>query len=234
LSLPELQRTLSAVPKGTYKNVKCYGLYGTYDDGLEWLRNPENLSKPKCILSLGSSIGNFTRDEAANFIKGFAQCILRPGKDDLMLIGVDACKDPEKVWRAYSDSKGITEKFILNGLLHANHLLGEDVFRTDEWKYIGEYNEKEGRHEAFFSPVRDFSFRNVTIKAGERVRVEESYKYSITESTRLWEASGLLEGARWGSSTGEYRMYPAYVGALRMANPNAVSCASCGAYTVVR
>lgn len=55
LSQKELERTLSDVP--VFNNVVCRGLLGTYDDGLEWIRSGVNASRPKCILSLGSSIG---------------------------------------------------------------------------------------------------------------------------------------------------------------------------------
>lgn len=55
LSLTELKRTLAAVPP--FYNVKCHGLYGTYDDGLAWLKSAGIASRPKCIMSLGSSIG---------------------------------------------------------------------------------------------------------------------------------------------------------------------------------
>lgn len=55
LSLKELKRTLEQVPK--FMHVRCHGLHGTYDDGLEWLKMPENNSRPKCVMSLGSSIG---------------------------------------------------------------------------------------------------------------------------------------------------------------------------------
>ena len=55
LSLKELRRTLEQVPK--FEHVRCHGLHGTYDDGLEWLKLPENSSRPKCVMSLGSSIG---------------------------------------------------------------------------------------------------------------------------------------------------------------------------------
>lgn len=55
LSLDELRRTLEQVPE--FKHVKCHGLHGTYDDGLEWLKLSENSSRTKCIMSLGSSIG---------------------------------------------------------------------------------------------------------------------------------------------------------------------------------
>jgi len=49
----ELERTLADVP--LYKHVKCFGLHGTYDDGLDWLQREEHAAKPKAILSLGSS-----------------------------------------------------------------------------------------------------------------------------------------------------------------------------------
>lgn len=112
LSREELERTLAQVP--SYKHVKCHGLLGTYDDGRDWLKNPENTSRQKCILHLGSSIGkfgyglnwvkeisdtiispgNFNRSEAATFLKGFSDVL---GPNDKMLIGVDACNDPARV-----------------------------------------------------------------------------------------------------------------------------------------
>jgi uncharacterized SAM-dependent methyltransferase len=55
LSLKELKRTLEQVPK--FEHVRCHGLHGTYDDGLDWLKLPENRNRPKCVMSLGSSIG---------------------------------------------------------------------------------------------------------------------------------------------------------------------------------
>lgn len=55
LSLNELRRTLADVPP--FRNVRCHGLYGTYDDGLAWLKSSGIASRPKCIMSLGSSIG---------------------------------------------------------------------------------------------------------------------------------------------------------------------------------
>jgi uncharacterized SAM-dependent methyltransferase len=58
LSKRELERTLSSVPR--FEHVVCHGLLGTYDDGLEWIRSGCNASWPKCIMSLGSSIGEYT------------------------------------------------------------------------------------------------------------------------------------------------------------------------------
>lgn len=55
LSLIELKRTLEQVPP--LNHVRCHGLLGTYDDGLSWLKLPETAKRPKCVMSLGSSIG---------------------------------------------------------------------------------------------------------------------------------------------------------------------------------
>ena len=113
LSQQELERTLAQLPP--YKHVRAHGLLGTYDDGQIWLRDPAIASRQKCILSLGSSVGelwlpfnldqqgsltptflagNFDRRDAAAFLKSFADVL---GPDDTMLIGLDACDDPAKV-----------------------------------------------------------------------------------------------------------------------------------------
>lgn len=55
LSQQELERTLAQLP--AYKHVRAHGLLGTYDDGRHWLKQPSNASRRKCILSLGSSVG---------------------------------------------------------------------------------------------------------------------------------------------------------------------------------
>lgn len=97
----ELARTLAEVPQ--YKYVQCFGLYGTYEDALQWLKKPESAAKPKIVLSMGSSIGNFSRADAAAFLKKLAGTF---GAQDALLIGLDACQESDKVYRAYNDSEG--------------------------------------------------------------------------------------------------------------------------------
>ena len=133
----ELERTLSAIPEGTFEHVKCFGLLGTYDDGLEWLKRPENAKVPRTILSLGSSIGNFTREDAAGFLAQFAAIL---GPRSSLLLGLDGCQDGDKVYKAYNDSEGTTHRFTMNGLKHANRLLGYDAFDLGQWEAIGQFN----------------------------------------------------------------------------------------------
>lgn len=184
-----------------YKHVKCFGLYGTYDNALEWLKSPDVESKPKTILWLGSSLGNFKRHEVPPFLSGFRE-VLHTG--DTMLIGIDSCKDPERVFHAYNDREGITHDFILNGLNHANEIMGEEVFKLSDWEAIGEYDQRAGRHHAFVSPRRDVVVDGVAIAQGERIRIEESYKYSREEVQELWEGAKVAENIVWANSKGDY------------------------------
>jgi L-histidine Nalpha-methyltransferase / hercynylcysteine S-oxide synthase len=98
------------------------------------------------------------------------------------------------------------DRFILNGLLHANDILGEQVFDLYDWKVVGEYvfDSEGGRHQAFYSPLRDIRYRDIQFKAGERIQVEQSLKFSAEEAARLWKISGLHEVGRWSASSDAY------------------------------
>ncbi|EFX04429.1 duf323 domain containing protein [Grosmannia clavigera kw1407] len=204
LSRRELERTLAQLPK--FEHVTCHGLLGTYDDGREWLKSPSVLYRQKCILSLGSSIGNFQPNEAAEFLRSFAD-VLQMG--DAMLIGLDSCTDPRKIYHAYNDNQGTTHRFILNGLAHANEILGEEAFQPSEWHVIGEYvhDARGGYHQAFVSPIHTTVVLGETVRAYERIKFEESWKYADDEVKALWQAAGLVESCRWEHSNKEYGIH---------------------------
>ncbi|KAI8624488.1 C-type lectin protein [Xylariaceae sp. FL1651] len=204
LSEKELSRTLAQLP--SYKHIRCHGLLGTYDDGQEWLRSPSISAKRKCVLHMGSSIGNFSRSEAAFFLRGFADVLQ---SQDSLLVGVDSCINPPKVFHAYNDQEGITHEFILNGLRHANEVLDEPAFKLEDWRVIGEYvyDKEGGRHQAFYSPVRDTVVMGETIKAHERIQVEQSFKYSEEGYEDLWRSAGVLEAGRWMTDDKDYGLH---------------------------
>lgn len=185
----ELERTLAAVPAGTFKHVECAGLWGTYDDGLAWLKRPENAARPKAILSLGSSIGNFTPEEAVPFISQFAKEL---DSSDIMLIALDGCQDPEKVYSAYNDQGEVTHNFTMNGLKHANKLLGHDAFKLPDWEAVGEYDRQGSRHRAFVVPKIDVTVEGVFISKGEKIQIEESNKIQPAEANRWWRNVDVL------------------------------------------
>lgn len=202
LSLDELKRTFSEINPEGFAYVGLHGLHGTYDDGLVWLQNAENRTRPTVVLSIGSSIGNFSRSTAPEFLAGFAKS-LSPG--DLMIIGLDACQDPDRVFKAYNDSEGVTHQFYENGLVHANRVLGFDAFKADEWEIVTAYDVPGGRHHAYYSPKVDVVINGRAIGKGEKLHFEESVKYNRQQRDVLWREAALIAQAEFGNDADTYR-----------------------------
>ena len=89
--------------------------------------------------------------------------------------------------------------FVLNGLEHANVILGEKAFDPDAWEVIGEYcyNKEGGKHQAFYSPTRHVDVLGQHIRPGERVQVEQSLKYSFKQAQKLWSQAAMIETKNW-------------------------------------
>ena len=83
------------------RSIDYFGILGSYQDSIEFL---SNLPGPKLFLWLGSSIGNYSRDDAAALLRQFAERAMEPG--DLFLCGIDQCNDARAVALAYNDTHG--------------------------------------------------------------------------------------------------------------------------------
>ena len=151
---------------------------------------------------MGSSLGNFSRPGAAEFLSRYAKLL---GPSDSMIIGLDSCKDPEKVHKAYNDSKGITRRFYENGLVHVNTVLGSTAFDLDKWEVVTLYDRNEGRHEAFYSPNQDVTVEGVHFRKGDKLFFEEATKYGPEERDCLWHNAGLIHKAGFGNKSDDYR-----------------------------
>ncbi len=152
----------------------------------------------------GSSIGNFTPEDAVGFLKRVREhCAGREGSG--LLIGVDGKKNAAVLDAAYDDALGVTAAFNLNALLHLNTRFGFD-FALDGYRHVGFYNESKGRVEMHLESVRDQSVnlggRARRFAAGERIHTENSYKYHAAEFEALLRVVGFARIARW-SSAGE-------------------------------
>ncbi|KAG8527443.1 uncharacterized protein KY384_007595 [Bacidia gigantensis] len=195
----ELRRSLNAI-EGRYDCVTCQGLLGSYEDGLKWLKHPDLKHKHKAILWMGSSIGNFSKANAASFVKDFSSV-----PRSKMLIAVDACLDKDRVLKAYNDTNGKTHEFILNGLKHANDLIGEQIFNLQDWSVIGEFDSLQKCHRASLTSSRDvFVAGKIGFRAGERICIEESHKYSYEDIVSLWESAGVISLSTYGNPADDY------------------------------
>ncbi|KAK5955570.1 hypothetical protein OHC33_003211 [Knufia fluminis] len=161
---------------------------------------------------MGSTLGSFTRHEAAEFLGEFVDALNKSvngavRSEPLVVIGLDGCKDGDKVWHAYNDAEGKNDQFNRNALNYANHLLGENMFHQDDWERWGECNDQLGRHEQYLIPRKDIWFRGHCLKAGEKIFVVASHKYDEEERSHLWEGAGLSELAGWQTHEHKYGVY---------------------------
>lgn len=134
------------------KKIIASGICASYEEAFPYLKqgklgkaDTEDTSK-KCILFLGSSVGNYSRTEAVDFLRNISDTAMSAG--DSMLIGIDSCDDKLRVETAYNDPQGVTRDFILNGIDHANRILGGSAgLSRNDFEYVSRYNQGEGRHE---------------------------------------------------------------------------------------
>jgi dimethylhistidine N-methyltransferase len=145
----------------------------------------------------GSTIGNFTQEEAIDFLAGCRQVLGRTGA---MLVGVDLKKDPALLDAAYNDSKGVTAQFNLNLLERINRELDAD-FDLDRFEHDAFYNEQAGRIEIYIKSLADqivtVAGRAIRFSAGERIHTEDSCKYTVAEFQRLATRSGFRPLRHW-------------------------------------
>ncbi|KAF8621300.1 hypothetical protein AX15_007898 [Amanita polypyramis BW_CC] len=171
------------------------------------------------IMFLGSSIGNFNRTEAAQFIRSLP---LRPGSGDTLLLGLDHDNGKELIEEAYNDRQGYTEKFIMNGLRVAGYVVGnENIFDEEKWEYVNHYNTDERRHEAFFKSkcrqviTEPTSGKRIIFLENEKVRIEESFKYSDRDAYKLFAEGNVRPVHRWTDKTSRYSLWllerPAFI-----------------------
>ena len=145
----------------------------------------------------GSTIGNFTRPEAAAFLARWAPLL---GAGGGALIGVDLRKDDALLNAAYNDAQGVTAEFNLNVLRHINHALGAD-FDLAAFRHHAFYDGGHGRIEMHLVSLKQ---QRVTIRghefefcAGETIHTENSCKYGIGEFQDLARAAGFEPVECW-------------------------------------
>lgn len=169
-----------------------------YQAGLRVAHGMEG-QRPKLIVWLGSSIGNFHRPDAAAFLES-----VRGGMThrDRLLVGIDLRKDGEVLERAYDDSRGLTARFNLNLLARINRELG-GRFDLGRFRHRALFDERAGCVSMFLvsrgaqrvavEPLR----LEVDFDDGEAIHTESSYKYSPEEIDVLANTAGFAVEQRW-------------------------------------
>jgi len=204
----ELVRTLSQIKPGTFKHVRCHGLLGTYEDGRTWLSKSVNTWRPRCVLSLGSTMGSFTHSEAREFWQAWSNTLERSSEGAQIIVGLDGCKDEAKVFGAYNDREGANWRFVMNSLDHANRQLGYRAFNCVDWTVKGQWEAQEGRHTQYLVSTKEVDFEGTHLKKGEKIFVVHSHKWDESERRWLWQESNLREEKTFASRGQEYYGMP--------------------------
>ena len=151
------------------------------------------------VLFLGSTIGNFERPCAVEFLREVRRR-LAPG--DALLVGADLVKDTDVMLAAYDDPTGVTAAFNLNVLGRVNRELGGN-FDVRQFAHEARWNERERRIEMHLRsrveqvavvPGADLT---VHLRAGETIWTESSHKFGAAELFSLAERSGFAAIAQW-------------------------------------
>ncbi len=145
----------------------------------------------------GSTIGNFTPQQAIRFLKHVKSLF---GHNGGLLIGFDLKKDPDILYSAYNDVQGVTAAFNLNLLHRINRELGSN-FKVELFDHYAFYNQDEGRVEMHLVSLRDQTVKlngeTIDFRQGETIWTESSYKYTIDEFRDIAVMSGLSVNRVW-------------------------------------
>lgn len=181
--LDELSENL----KNEIPQLQVQPLNMDYFGALQYMHRLNDLTT--FTLFLGSNIGNFHLNEAADFLRELS---MNCSSEDMLLLGVDLKKDKNIIINAYDDPNGITSDFNLNLLSRMNRELGAN-FNIGQFEHHTFYEEESGEVLSFLVSLIDqrVFFKNmdweVLFKKDEKIHTEISRKYSLEELETIAE-----------------------------------------------
>jgi dimethylhistidine N-methyltransferase len=189
-----------------FPSLRITGYVADYRRGLERLTRTAN--GPRLIVFLGSSLGNYEMDEAAELLTMISST-MRP--TDRFLLGTDLAKNRVVLESAYDDAQGVTAAFNLNLLHRINRELEAD-FQVDGFAHRAVYRPDRGRVEMHLVCTRPHTVHipaaglSVEIRQDESIHTESSHKYTDEMLAHLARVAGFEEEASWADRQGWFRL----------------------------
>jgi L-histidine N-alpha-methyltransferase len=187
---------------GAMGQVSIRPIEATYLDGIEAALACRKPDEPALLLFLGSTIGNFTRAEAASFL-GHIRKRMQPG--DHLLLGADLVKSRATLLSAYDDPVGVTAAFNLNLLARINREL-DGHFDISQFAHEARWNQRQSRIEMHLRSRIAQQIRigalglTVPFSAGETIWTESSHKFRAEEISQIGRRSGWSCLRQWVDS----------------------------------
>jgi dimethylhistidine N-methyltransferase len=155
----------------------------------------------------GSTIGNFTPQEAIHFLRSARQ---RLGTQARLIIGADMIKDPATLVAAYDDAEGVTARFNKNLLTRINRELNGD-FNPDAFDHLAVWNAPLSRMEMHLvsrvEQIVHVDGHTFAFKAGERLHTEISHKFSVESFSALAASAGWTVDEHWVSPAPQFAIF---------------------------
>ena len=183
-----------------HPGLRMAGLGTDFSGGLDL---PEALAldsaQPRVLFYPGSSIGNFTPDQALDFLQSLHRaCGTAAGSG--LLIGVDLIKDAAELEAAYDDALGVTAAFDLNLLLHINRLVGTD-FAVRDWRHLSRFNAEQSRVEMHLQARQAVRVQwpggERWFAQGETIHTENACKWTVPSFEALLLSAGFAQTRVW-------------------------------------
>ena len=191
---------LAGAAKALEPNYPKIAIHPVEGDFTQPIRLPDAIaSLPRIGFFPGSTIGNFTPEEAETFLGG-ARESLGPGA--LFLVGVDLVKEAAILERAYDDSVGVTTAFDLNILARLNREC-DASFDLEAFAHRAVWAKVESRIEMRLESLRDqvvhVGGSPVRFAKGETIHTESSYKYEVSGFEAIATRAGWRTVQGWRS-----------------------------------
>lgn len=156
--------------------LHIHGIVGDYMESVAYISKTWP-NRRTVVLFLGSSIGNFGKQEAERFLTKLRHNMKT---SDMLFIGFDLKKDAEVLRRAYSDSQGVSANFNCNLLKRMNRELGA-TFDLHSFCHLAVYNPVRGAIEMYLISEKEQIVRlandDLHFDEHEAILTELSHKY---------------------------------------------------------
>ncbi len=172
-----------------YPGLQIHGHLADFMKHQDFLPGGDN----RVICFFGSTMGNFSREHAVDFLTGLKNNM---HQKDTLLVGLDMVKDTDILEAAYNDDQGITEAFNRNILTVINDICQTNLF-PGSFKHIAFYDEDKMRIEMHLEAFAEMKINSpffphaVHINKGETIHTENSHKFTTGLIHNMAEKSGL-------------------------------------------
>jgi len=148
--------------------------------------------RPKLVLFIGSSIGNFREAVIHRFME---ELFHKLNSGDEVLLGYDLMKNPHTILDAYNDRTGITKAFNLNILRRINRELKAD-FNIEAFEHYPHYDPETGLAKSYLVSLKqqtvkiDALEQHFKFEVGEVIHTEISRKFRVENIEKYFQGVG--------------------------------------------